>query len=183
LPNKTQYHYSYIIIIFHAIAAFAFIGALVLGYCAIYFGAEHKPLLLMLHRSLGLLGIVMSFGMVLSRLFERPHPILGFTRFENFMRRAVRISLYVLPVLIFLTGYFALSYKLNHFAFFYVVDVPSHMHPNPMYKSIFSTLHYWLNVFFILAITLHVRAVLHHFLHRRRLLYRMFPFKIFMRKK
>jgi cytochrome b561 len=183
LPKNQQYHYYYYIIIFHAVTASCLFLAIILGYCAIYLATDHKALLLMLHRSFGLIGMLSSFSMLAARIYRKPRPILGFSRFENFSRIMVKLALYILPVLVFITGYFTLAFKVQYINFFEFLWVPTFIKPNHVYKTLFSTFHYWLNVFFVLTITIHVRAVLHHFITHRRLLYRMFPFKIFRRNK
>lgn len=103
-----------------------------------------------------------------------PHSMSGI---EKAAAHATHGLLYLLMILVPLSGYFFSSAAGFRVIFLGIVPMPTFISPNPALKSWLLTIHTWLNYSLLSLVGLHVLAAIkHQFVNRDSILSRMVPF-------
>jgi cytochrome b561 len=89
---------------------------------------------------------------------------------------AMHVLLYILIFAVPVSGYLYTLSAGVPVVYLGLVQLPVFMDPNPEWKPVLKTLHYWLNMTMAAAVAAHVAAALkHHFIDRDSTLKRMLP--------
>jgi cytochrome b561 len=150
----------------------------VLGWVAV--SLPLSPLKLKLfywHKSLGLIALLLVGLRVLWRLVDQaPRPVAGLAVWERGLARSAHLLLYLLMLLMPLSGWLINSAANFPFKPFGLFRLPGLVQPDKALQADFQLLH--LSGFWLLAglLVLHVAAALrHHFVKRNPVLRRMLP--------
>jgi len=129
------------------------------------------------HKSLGLLALLLVGLRMLWRLLDRPpRPVAGLAAWERGLARGAHLLLYLLMLLMPLSGWLINSAANFPFKPFGLFPLPDLVEPDKALQADFQLLH--LTGFWLLAglLVLHVAAALrHHFVKRNPVLQRMLP--------
>ena len=162
----------------HWIMALLIFAMFVLGWVAVAYPLSPTQLNLFIwHKSIGL----SLLGLVCIRLIWRvvnttPVPPAAVSPFEYTLARLGHATLYLLMILMPLSGYVINSTSGFGFRFFGWARVPNLIPPNKVWQDIGETVHFVLFVIFVLVIVIHVAAALrHHFVQNNNVLTRMLP--------
>lgn len=178
----TDTRYSSPAIILHWLMALMLFGLVGLGFYMT--GLSLSPAKLKLF-SWHKWGGVTVFMLLLLRLGWRvasPPPALpaGMSRLMVRLAHAGHASLYVVMLLVPLSGWLMSSAKGFQTVWFGVLPLPDLLGRNPALGKLLENIHFGLNIVLILLVLGHVLAALHHhFAHRDGTLYRMLPVSVF----
>lgn len=173
--KNTYYSYGIVSITFHWLIALLIISMLALGLYMVDLPIGlTKMKLYRWHKEWGIL----ILGIVLLRLFWRAinvRPRLNIEAWEKLIARLTHHMLYILMVMMPLTGWCMSSAAGLSVSFFGIMVMPDIISPDATLRPIFAKLHQSLAYLLIALIILHVLAALkHHFINRDDVLRRMF---------
>jgi cytochrome b561 len=142
-------------------------------------GGDSRELLLLLHRSVGLLILALMVFRVLWRLTHPPPPFpAGFPRLEAAAAHADHLLLYVVFLVMPLTGLLNAATAGHPVSFFGLLTIPPLLLEDPRLAQLAVAIHL-IGQFVVYAlVVLHVTAALtHRFVRRNRILDRMLPLR------
>jgi cytochrome b561 len=130
------------------------------------------------HKWIGVTVFALAIVRVLWRATHVPPPLPdGMPALQRIGAHAVHIVLYVLMLVIPLTGYLYSSASNIPVVYLGIVPLPRLIDPDPVLKETFKTLHVFLNYMLLALFVMHVLAVIkHQVFDRDGLLSRMLPF-------
>ncbi|MGQ7794006.1 cytochrome b [Faunimonas sp. B44] len=128
----------------------------------------------MIHESLGFLVIWLMLARWAVRLVHRPPPPLPMPAWEHRLATTVHWSLYVVLLLMPITGFLATNAHGFPLEWFWLVPIPSPIGKSPEIAPYFSVVHAVLGYMILALVALHLGGVLkHHVLRRDATLHRM----------
>ncbi|EAY62780.1 Cytochrome B561, bacterial, partial [Burkholderia cenocepacia PC184] len=130
------------------------------------------------HKWIGVTVFALAVVRVLWRATHVPPPLPGGTpAWQRAASHGVHMLLYVLMIVIPVTGYLYSSASNIPVVYLGIVPLPRLIDPDPALKETFKTLHVSLNYILLALVAMHVLAALkHQLLDRDGLLSRMLPF-------
>lgn len=140
---------------------------------------ESRELLLLLHRSVGLLILALMVFRVLWRLGHPPPPLpAGFPRIEALAAHASHALLYVLFLVMPLSGYLNAAAAGHPVSFFGLVTIPPLLAENVRLSQAAVAVHLAGQFLVYALVAIHVAAALmHRFVRRNGILERMLPLR------
>jgi len=151
--------------IFHWAMAIIIISAICLGVYMTEFlpkDASNRSELYGLHKSLGILVLLLIFPRIINRFINKP-PALPETikKIDQILAHAGHIVLYILMILVPLSGYLmsnSYGYRVKLFS----IEMPFIIEKNYELGKIFSSLHYYLGYGILFMVLIHIAAVVKH---------------------
>jgi cytochrome b561 len=142
-------------------------------------GADSRELLLFLHRSVGLLILALMVFRVVWRLTHPPPPLpAGFPRIEAVAAHADHILLYVVFLVMPLTGFLNAAAAGHSVSFFGLFAIPPFLPQDPFLTQVAVAVHLAGQFVVYALVAIHVAAALtHRFVRRNRILHRMLPLR------
>ncbi len=142
-------------------------------------GGDSRELLLLLHRSVGLLILAAMVFRIVWRLTHPPPPLpVGFPRIEAAAAHADHALLYVVFLVMPLTGLFNASAAGHSVSFFGLFAIPPLIPEDPRLAQIVFAIHLAGQFAVYALVAVHVAAALtHRFVRRNRILDRMLPLR------
>ncbi len=142
-------------------------------------GGDSRETLLLLHRSVGLLILAVMVFRIVWRLMHPPPPLpIGFPRFEAAAAHADHALLYIVFLVMPLTGLlnaFAAGHSVSFFGLF---AIPPLIPEDPRLAQIVFAIHLAGQFAVYALVAIHVAAALtHRFVRRNRILDRMLPLR------
>ncbi|WGS42659.1 cytochrome b [Burkholderia sp. JSH-S8] len=129
------------------------------------------------HKWIGVTVFALAILRVLWRATHMPPPPPAMPLLQRIGAHGVHLLLYVLMLVIPVTGYLYSSAANIPVVYLGIVPLPTLIGPDPVLKETFKTLHVSLNYILLALVALHVLAVVKHQLFDRDgLLSRMLPF-------
>lgn len=155
--------YSKIFVIFHWVMAFLIIGLLALGfYMTFDENNPNKMYFYNLHKSLGVMVLMLFFGRIINRFFgEKPPLPETINKYEAKLSVIVHFFLYSLMFLMPISGYLmsnSFGYPVNFFGH----EMPFLIGKNIELGKVFAKLHWLFAVITISLLVLHIFGVLKH---------------------
>src|SRR4051812_44026828 len=140
-------------------------------------GADSRELLLFLHRSVGLLILVVMMFRVVWRLTHPPPPLpADFPRIEAVAAHADHALLYVVFLVMPLTGFLNAAGAGHPVSFFGLFAIPPFLPEDPLLAQVAVAVHLAGQFVVYALVVIHVVAALtHRFVRRNRILDRMLP--------
>ena len=138
---------------------------------------DSRSLLFLLHRSIGLTILVLMVFRILWRLSHPPPPLpADFPRIEAFAAHADHALLYLLFILMPVSGYLNAAFAGHPVSFFGVVEVPPLVGENPRLSQAAIAVHLAGQFAVYALVGVHIAAALvHRFVRRNAILARMLP--------
>ena len=142
-------------------------------------GGEWRELALLLHRSVGLLILGLMVFRIAWRLTHPPPPLpAGFPRVEAMAAHADHMLLYVLFLVMPLSGYVNAASAGHSVSFFGLFAIPPVIPEDPLVSQVAVAVHLAGQFFIYALVAVHVAAALvHRFVRRNRILDRMLPLR------
>jgi cytochrome b561 len=142
-------------------------------------GTESRELLLVLHRSVGLLVLGLMAFRIVWRLTHPPPPLpAGFPRLEAAAAYADHALLYLLFLVMPLSGYVNAAAAGHSVSFFGLFAIPPLIPEDPRLSQIAVAVHLAGQFLVYALVAVHVAAALtHRFVRRNRILERMLPLR------
>jgi cytochrome b561 len=142
-------------------------------------GGDSRELLLLLHRSVGLLILAVMVFRVIWRLIRPPPPLpIGFPRLEAAAAHADHALLYIVFLVMPLTGLLNASAAGHSVSFFGLFAIPSLIPEDPRLAQVVFAIHLAGQFAVYALVAIHVAAALtHRFVRRNRILDRMLPLR------
>jgi cytochrome b561 len=130
------------------------------------------------HKWIGVTVFALAVIRLLWRLTHRAPPLPDSTSaFQKAAAHAVHVLLYLLMLVIPISGYFYSSSAGIQVVYLGIIPLPTLISPNPALRVVLRTTHIWLNYTLLAFFAMHVLAALkHHFIERDGILGRMIPF-------
>lgn len=164
--------------LFHWLMAALIFTQFALGWLAVSWRLSPTKLnLFVWHKSFGMLVLVLALLRVGWRL-ANPAPALpvGTPRWEHDMARASHLLLYILIIVMPLTGWMINSTANIPFRVFWLFPLPSLTGPDKELAALFKQIHFGLFLTLSGVLLLHIGAALrHHFIKHNDILVRMLP--------
>lgn len=161
--------YTPVAIGFHWLVAALLLGQLAFGWflTTIPRGTPDRGFYVNLHKSTGLIILAMILLRVLWRLFHSPPRLPSFMRaWERAAARGNHIALYVLMLVMPLSGYIASNFSKYGIKFFNAVKLPPWGIDDHRIYGLFNSTHIVTAYVFAAIIAIHVLAALRHALRR-----------------
>ena len=142
-------------------------------------GSEWRELVLSLHRSVGLLILALMVFRIVWRLTHPPPPLpAGFPRLEAVAAHADHMLLYLLFLVMPLSGYVNAASTGYPVSFFGLFAIPPLLPENPLLAQAAIAVHLAGQFLVYALVAIHVAAALtHRFVRRNRILDRMLPLR------
>jgi cytochrome b561 len=142
-------------------------------------GGDSRELLLLLHRSVGLLILILMVFRIVWRLTHPPPPFpAGFPKLEAAAAYADHALLYVLFLVMPLSGLLNAFFSGHSVSFFGLFAIPPLIPENPLLAKIAIAIHLASQFVVYALVAIHVAAALtHRFVRRNRILDRMLPMR------
>jgi len=151
--------------LFHWVMSILIIGMLVIGMYMVDFISDenqNKFMIYDLHKSFGLLILLLVILRIINRIFHKPPKQLeGISRIEVAISKSLHHSFYVLMILLPVSGYLMSNFygfKVNFFSY----ELPSLVSYNPDMGRLFSETHEFLAYLLIFLLILHIAGVIKH---------------------
>lgn len=140
-------------------------------------GDDSRETLLFLHRSVGVLILLLMVFRIVWRMTHPPPPLpLGFPRLEAAAAHADHALLYVLFLVMPLSGLLNAAAAGHPVSFFGLFVIPPLIPENPLLAKVAITVHLAGQFIIYALVAIHVAAALtHRFVRRNRILDRMLP--------
>jgi len=176
--RNTENHWGVITITIHWLSALTVFGLFGLGLWMVeldYYDAWYNKAP-DLHQSIGLLLLALTLvRMVWRQINSTPLPLTSHTYRERKMATLIRYSLYLLLIMVLLSGYLISTADGRAIAVFNWFQVPATLQGIDKQEDIAGVIHLWLSVSLVSLAALHAMAAIkHHFFDRDRTLKRMF---------
>ncbi|MGD9615577.1 MAG: cytochrome b [Alphaproteobacteria bacterium] len=163
-----------------AVAALA-VGVVALGWTipGAPRGGDWRELLLLLHRSIGVLILALMVFRIVWRLTHPPPPFpSGFPRLEAVAAHADHALLYVVFLVMPLTGLLNAAAAGHPVSFFGLFAIPPLFPENPILAKVAIAIHLAGQFVLYALVVIHIAAALtHRFVRRNRILDRMLPLR------
>jgi cytochrome b561 len=142
-------------------------------------GGDSRELLLFLHRSVGLLILAVMVFRVIWRLTHPPPPFpAGFPRLEAAAAHADHALLYIVFLVMPLTGFLNAAAAGHSVSFFGLFAIPPLLPEDPLLAQVGIAIHLTIQFVVYALVVVHVAAALmHRFVRRNRILDRMLPLR------
>jgi cytochrome b561 len=142
-------------------------------------GSDSRELLLLLHRSVGLLILILMVFRIIWRLTHPPPPFpAGFPRLEAAAAYANHALLYVFFLVMPLSGLLNAAAAGHSVSFFGLFAIPPLIPENPLLAKVAIAIHLAGQFVIYALVAVHVAAALtHHFVRRNHILDRMLPLR------
>lgn len=142
-------------------------------------GTDSRELLLLLHRSVGLLILALMVFRIVWRLTHPPPPLpAGFPRIEALAAYADHALLYVLLLVMPLSGCINAAAAGHSVSFFGLFAIPPLLPEDPLLSQAAIAVHLAVQFLVYALVAIHVAAALtHRILRRNRILDRMLPLR------
>ena len=142
-------------------------------------GGDLRELLLLLHRSVGLLILAVMVFRIVWRLTHPPPPLpIGFPRIEAAAARADHALLYIIFLVMPLTGLLNALAAGHSVSFFGLLAIPPLIPEDPRLAQIVFAIHLAGQFAAYALVAIHVAAALtHRFVRRNQILDRMLPLR------
>lgn len=129
------------------------------------------------HKWMGVTVLALACLRILWRLTHKPPPHPAhMPRWQVQAAEGMHALLYVLIFAVPISGYLYTLSAGVPVVYLGLVKLPVFMDPNPEWKPVLKTIHYWINMTMAAAVAAHVAAALkHHFIDRDSTLKRMLP--------
>lgn len=178
--KNTQSTYGWLTIAIHWLFAAVVFGLFGLGLYMVeltYYDAWYRGSL-DLHKSIGVVLLLLLIGRVLWRLLNvQPMPEPG-KRWEHLAASAVHGLLYLLPLMLMISGYLISTADGRSIEVFSLISIPALPSLMDNQEDIFGLIHEWLAWGLIgLAVMHGAAAAKHHFIEKDNTLKRMLGFK------
>ena len=150
----------------------------VLGWVAVAYPLSPTKLdLFIWHKSIGLSLLALVCVRLIWRLVNTtPSPPVAVSHLEHTLARLGHATLYVLMIMMPVSGYVINSTADFGFRFFGWARVPNLIPPNKAWQETAETVHFVLFLIFVAVIVIHIAAALrHHFVRNNNVLTRMLP--------
>lgn len=185
LHRQASFQFSHSSIFLHWVIAISMMGSMAIQYYAVYFAKETmKMSLYMMHRSLGLVSVVLSIFLILIKIVDRRPPVTEIPSSVVWLYKVTRYSLFLLPIVLFGSGWLIFDLKDKDFYFFgHLLHGPDLFTKN-IVGSIEARLHHKLFcAYAVLIVVGHGGAALVHlFVMKDTILWRMLPLRILLPK-
>jgi cytochrome b561 len=168
--------YSTVAIALHWLIGLAIIGNLIGGLTNDAFPPDQRAIVMGLHKSMGLLILLLSLARIGWRLANPPPPLPAhMTGGERLAARATHIGFYALMLMLPLSGWALASAGKRPLEFFWAFLVPK-LPVDAAMRGVFGETHEILGWVMIALLTLHILAVAkHQWFDRDNVLARMLP--------
>lgn len=155
--------------LFHWLMAVAFFVQIALGWCAVSWPlSPFKINLFVWHKSLGILILLLVALRLLWRLINKtPTPPSNMPVWERLTAHISHTLLYMLMVLVPLSGWVISSASIIPFRVFGVLPLPAITTPNQATEELAKTAHFYLFVALAMIVLVHIAAALHHHFVKR----------------
>lgn len=173
--RNTRNGWGVVSISFHWLSALAVIGLFLLGWWMTGLGYYHPwynqaP---WIHRSIGILLLLVTAGRMTWRLLNATPESEG-SRFERIAAHLGHIGIYVLLLLVMLSGYLISTANGRGVSVFGWFEMPALLHGLPNQASVAGDIHWYSAVLLLIVAAGHALAAMkHHFHDRHRTLVRM----------
>lgn len=132
------------------------------GFYSIFASINPKTLIT-LHKSLGLLSIIVVILFILRRLFYKKPPFPSdMPKIQQFIARVVHTLLYLTVLIMGLSGLFASMLFNSHWDVFYLFPMPQLIAPNPQLGATIFAWHTSGAIILSILIILHLLGVIQH---------------------
>lgn len=173
--RNTQRTWGLVSILFHWLSAIAIIGLFILGWWMTGLGYydswyNQGP---WVHRSIGMLLLIATVARIAWRLLQ-PTPAGEGSRFEVLTAHLGHIALYIVLLLVMLSGYMISTANGRGISVFGWFDVPALLHGLPNQASIAGDIHWYSALALVVLAAGHALAAFkHHWVDRHATLVRM----------
>ena len=176
LKNTSQ-RYGLVSVALHWLMALLILSLYFLGLYIVdltYYDPEYKTIPA-IHKGLGLLMFaLLAFRLVWTALNTSPASVPGTKPVENQLAKAVHIAMYLLMLIIPISGYLISTADGRPVSFFGLFDVPALITSIDQQEEVAGRVHEWSANLLIGLVVLHaLAAVKHHFINRDQTLARM----------
>jgi cytochrome b561 len=177
LWRNSPTNYGAISLVFHWLMALLVLIMLGLGWGRYYVPRTWTPWMMDLHKSLGIIILVLVFARVLWRMYEQIPPLpREFTKSEKLIAHVAHYSLYLFMLAMPLSGWLMMSAMGRNPSFFGFIDLPALIEKSPAWVPFLKNVHGLMAYGFAGLITVHVLAAFfHHFIRKDDILRRMLP--------
>lgn len=178
--RNTPEHWGGIAKSFHWVMAVLIIGLMILGWVAEGWSlSPTKVKLFVWHKSLGIVILSLAVLRLIWRAFNPPPALPGAVpRFERLAARLSHAALYVVMIVMPLSGWIINSAADFPLKLFWLLRLPHIVEPSERVQDFAETVHLTLFWLFALLLVVHISAALrHHFAPRNEILTRMLPGK------
>ncbi|MCF6765364.1 cytochrome b/b6 domain-containing protein [Thiotrichales bacterium 19S3-7] len=130
---------------------------------------------LILHKSLGLLGLIVVILLILRRLFytKPPYPNT-LSKGQQYLAKLVHLLLYLTVIAMGSSGMLVSMLFNSHWLWFYIIPLPQIISPNPQLGSELFSVHTYGAIVLSLLVALHFLGALYHGVKRDGITKRMF---------
>ncbi len=176
--KNTDARYGIFAILLHWTSAALIIAMLAIGiYMTGMEDGDDKWRLYDLHKSIGCLFVMLLLARIAWKRFNITPPLPdNLKAYEQILAHITHILLYVMMIIIPITGYIDSSAGGYHLSFFGLFDVPMLIEKNKTLADITVLIHAYTAYALIIVIFLHIGAALkHHFILKDDILLRMLP--------
>lgn len=158
--------YNRISKIFHWVMALLIIGQIAGGIFMVYFidseSSFNRSDFYSLHKSFGVLVIILVAFRVINRLINKPPAIPAtINKIERFLAHAGHYSMYVLMFLIPISGYL-MSNSFGYSVKLFSIKLPNLIEKDYYYAPLYKNIHFYLGYILLAVIVLHILATIRH---------------------
>ena len=179
--KNTQKSYGWITITLHWLIALSIIGLFTLGYWMVDLGYYHAwytqgP---DIHRSIGVILFILMIVMFIAQIIQtKPQSLQSHTKFERFAGPLAHKLLYLLVVVVLLSGYLISSADGRVIEVFQWVALPSAGALFSNQVDIAGFIHQYVSYIMMVLVVIHGLAALkHHFVDKDKTLTRMLGYR------
>lgn len=175
--KNTEHSYGLIAIVFHWLTAIAIVGLFILGTWMVDLDYYHEWYKTApdSHRSIGvLLAVIMVLRFALRLLSPTPKPEPGIKHWEQLLARSVHWLLYLLILVVIISGYLISTADGRAVGVFNWFEIPATVTSIENQEDLAGELHYYLAISLIVLASIHALAALkHHFIDKNATLKKM----------
>lgn len=131
--------------------------------------------LITLHKSLGLLGLIIVILLIIRRLFYKKPPYPNsMSAFEKLLARSVHFLLYLIVITMGASGMIASMLFHSQWLWFYLIPLPQLTQANPQLGANIFSIHIYGAVILSILVGLHILGALYHAIKKDGIMRRMF---------
>lgn len=162
---------------FHWLMVVLILSLLGIGWGVDVVHGEMKPLIVTLHKSLGILAFALFFVRLVVRIIFPPPPLIEGMAFSvKLMAETAHVALYTLMLIMPLSGWMLVSAMGRGPSFFGLIDIPALFSKTPVLVPLLREIHENGSVLLAGLVLVHAGAAFyHHFIRRDETLLRMLP--------